>query len=260
MPYVTVDGTRLYYETHGDGEPLLLIHGLGSSTRDWEYQIPVFAKSYQVVVYDVRGHGRSDKPPGPYHLPLFARDAAQLMESLGLPPAHIVGISMGGMIAYQLAVSFPGKARCLIVVNANPELPLTTWRDRVLFWQRLLIVRLLGMRKMGEVLSNRLFVKPEQETLRKIFVERWAENDPRAYLTAMRAIFGWSVVDQLDAIQIPVLIIAADQDYTPVEEKERYAAMMPRAQVVRVDDSRHATPVEKPDVFNQIVLSYLPRI
>jgi pimeloyl-ACP methyl ester carboxylesterase len=72
MPTIPVNDTHLYYEIHGEGQPLLLIHGLGSSTRDWELQVPEFAKSHRVITFDLRGHGRSDKPAGPYSMAMFA--------------------------------------------------------------------------------------------------------------------------------------------------------------------------------------------
>jgi 3-oxoadipate enol-lactonase len=161
------------------------------------------------------------------------------------------------MIGLQLAVDAPDLVRSLVVVNAGSELVVRTLKERLGVWQRQLIVRLLGMRKMGEMLSQRMFPKPEQETLRQMFVERWAENDPRAYRAAMQALVGWSVTERLGQIRCPVLIVAADEDYTPVESKRAYAARIPNAEVVVIEDSRHGTPVEQPDRFNELVLGFL---
>lgn len=99
-----VGDIRLYYETCGQGAPLLLLHGLGSSARDWEHQASVFAERYRVVIPELRGHGRSDKPPGPYSMPLLANDIASLIESLDIAPAHVVGLSLGGFVAFQLVL------------------------------------------------------------------------------------------------------------------------------------------------------------
>lgn len=256
MPKITLNAIELFYEIHGTGEPLLLIHGLGSSSRDWEYQLPAFTEHYQVITCDVRGHGQSAKPPGPYNVPMFADDIIQLMQALDIAPAHVLGISMGGMIAYQMAVDHPEMVKSLIAVNCNPELPVRNFKDRLAIWQREIIVQLIGMRKMGQVLSERLFIKPDQEKLRQIFVQRWAENDPKAYLAAMRAIVGWSVVAELPKLTMPVLVIAADQDYSFVDDKTAYIPLMPNAQMLVIEDSRHATPVERPEAFNQAVLSF----
>lgn len=112
----------LYYETHGDGAPLLLIHGLGSSTLDWAPQVAHFSERFRVITLDVRGHGRSDKPPGPYSVPIFAGDLVELLDALHIESAHLAGISMGGMIAFQLAVDAPQRVRSLTIVNSGHEL------------------------------------------------------------------------------------------------------------------------------------------
>jgi len=260
MPKLHARDIDLYYESTGQGQPLLFIHGLGSSTRDWEPQVPVFAARYRVVTFDVRGHGQSDKPPGPYSVPLFAADTATLIRALDIAPAHVAGISMGGMIAFQLAVDAPELIRSLVIVNAGPEFVVRTIKERLQLLQRLLVVRLLGMRKMGEVLSKRLFLKPEQEELRQTFVERWAENDKRAYRDAMRALVGWSVAEHLGTIDVPTLVIASDEDYTPVALKEAYVAQMPQAELVVIEDARHAVTAERPAQFNQALLAFLTRL
>ena len=246
-----------YYEIAGQGEPLVFIHGLGSSARDWELQIVFFSRHYQVIAYDVRGLGQSDKPPGPYSIRLFSRDLAGLLEALGIGPAHIVGISLGGMIGLQLAVDAPELLKSLVVVNSMPEMTIRTWKQRIQVVQRFLIVQLFGVRKMGEVLARRLFPKPEQAEARATLVERWAENDPRAYRATGRAIVGWSVIDRLEEITCPVLVVTADQDYTPVEAKASYVKRLPRGKLVVIDDSRHATPVDQPEAFNKAVLAFL---
>jgi len=259
MSKLHVGDVALYCEISGRGQPILFIHGLGSSSRDWELQVPLFSQHYRVVTFDVRGHGQSDKPPGPYSLPLFAGDAAGLIEALDLGPVHVVGISMGGMIAFQLALSAPALVKSLTIVNSGPELVLRTWQERLNGLQRLFVARLLGMRKMGQILSARLFPKLEQDELRRMFVERWAENDRRAYVNSMKALLGWSVVDRLDEIGCPTLVIAADEDYTPVSYKKDYVAKMAQAELVVIEDSRHATPVERPEQFNRALMDFLTR-
>ena len=255
MSTIQISGITLHYEIFGQGQPILFIHGLGSSGRDWEYQVDFFRKDYQVITPDIRGHGQSDNPPGPYTVPMFAADTAKLMEAVDIAPAHVVGISMGGMIGFQLAVDRPELVKSMVIVNSSPELIPRTFKERLLIKQRFAIVRLLGMRKMGEVLSKRLFIK--QEDLRQQLVERWAENDPQAYREAMRALVGWSIVDRLDTINCPLLVIASDEDYSPLAAKEAYAAKIPGAKLEIIEDSRHAVAVEHPEQFNAIVAAFL---
>src|SRR2546423_573191 len=163
MPIARIRDLDVYYEISGAelGNPVLCIHGLGSSTLDWEHQIAALAKQHTVITYDVRGHGRSGKPRGRYSVRQFAEDATALIEHLEPGPVNVLGISMGGMIALQLAADSPHLVRSLVIVNSGPEMVLRTWKQRIAIYQRFVIVRLMGMRKMGQVLATALLPKPE---------------------------------------------------------------------------------------------------
>jgi 3-oxoadipate enol-lactonase len=259
MPKLRSNGIELYYEVNGKGQPLLFIHGLGDSTETWEKQVAFFSKSYAVVTFDVRGHGQSDKPRGPYSIPLFTQDTAALIRSLHIAPAHVVGLSLGGMIAFQLAVSYPDLLRSMTIVNSGPAMILRSFKQRFEIYRRLFLIRALGMRAMGKFISNRLFPKQEQVELRSMVADRIARNDKRAYLDSTRALVGWSVAKQLASISCPTLVISADQDYTPVSVKEAYVAKMPRGELVVIEDSRHVTHIDQPEKFNKVLLSFLSR-
>lgn len=260
MPIIHVNGIDLYYESHGAGDPVLLVHGLGSSTLDWEAQVAVLARHHRVITFDVRGHGRSAKPKQRYSVALFAEDTAALIRALDLGPMHVVGISMGGMIAFQLAVTAPELVRSLVIVNSGPAMPVTTWSQRMMIWTRVAIVRLRGMRTMGTMLADRLLPKPEHAPLRAQFVERWAANQPRAYLSALHGLLNWTVMEHLKDIRCPTLILSGDLDYTPVAVKQEYTALIPGAELVVIPDARHMMPVERPEPFNQALLSFLARL
>ena len=260
MPYCTVDDAQLYYEVEGSGPPLLLIHGLGSSRRDWFAQVAHFAEFYRVIQLDLRGHGRSERPPGPYHIAQFARDVAVVLRKLNAAPAHVVGLSMGGMVALELGADAPCLVKSLVVANSMADARLHTWEDLWFYVSRRVAVQVLGMRRVGHILADQLFVKPDQDTLRREFVKRWSENNKQAYLWSMDAIMGWSVADRLSSIRTPTLLVSSDHDYTPVSEKEHIAAEMPKATLAVVEDARHALPVEKPDAFNAVVEEFLEHV
>lgn len=260
MPTVRIADIDVYYESAGDGDPLLLIHSLGSSGRDWERQIPAFSARYKVIAVDLRGHGRSGKPAGPYSIPLFAADTVGLLDALGIPSAHVLGLSLGGMVAFQLAVDWPERVRGLVIVNAAPAFRIRTFRERLLVLQRHVVVRLLGMRGIGRLLGRRLFPMPEQAALRRGMVERFAQNDSRAYREALRATTAnWSVEHRLHEVRCPTLVIAAADDYTPVSHKEAFVGKLRDGQLVVIQDSRHATPIDQPEAFNKAVLDFLAR-
>lgn len=260
MPVLQLQDLALYYEVTGDGSPLLLIHGLGSSSRDWEMQIEPFAKDYQVITLDLRGHGQSGKPPGPYSIRMFAEDTAALVRRIDILPAHVVGISMGGMVAFELAVHFPQLLCSLTIVNSYPEMRVETLQEHLQVWRRFLILELLGMRGMGRMLGGRLFPFPEQSDLRETFVSRWAQNNKRAYRESLRAILNWDVESRLGEIDCPVLVVASDQDYVTVEEKRVYTAKIPNAKLVIIEDARHAVTAERPDQFNTVLRDFLTSI
>lgn len=260
MPYFTVDDACLYYDESGTGDPLLLIHGLGSSSRDWVEQISHFAAHYRVLRFDLRGHGRSERGAGPYSVAQFARDAAVLLRKLDVGPAHVVGLSLGGMVAFELGADAPQLVRSLVIANSVADTRLHSWGDVWFYVSRRLAVQLLGMRRVGRLLARKLFVKPSQEQLRRKFAERWARNDRQAYLRSVDAITRWSAADRLDRIPAPTLLVASEEDYTPVATKNRVAARMPNAGLAVVQDARHALPVEKPEVFNGLVDDFLDRV
>jgi len=260
MPFVSVDGTRLYYEETGTGSPLLFLHGLGSSSRDWFEQVSYFKDRYRVLQLDLRGHGRSERASGPFHMAQFARDVAVFLRQLDGAPAHIVGLSMGGMVGFEVAVGAPRLVRSLVATNSPADTQLNTWSDVWFYASRRTAVQILGMRRVGEIIADRLFVKPGQETLRREFVERWADNDRASYVGAVDAIMGWSVLDRLSRISAPTLLISSAEDYTPVAEKNRVVARIPNAELAVVEDARHALPVERSEAFNALVDDFLDRV
>lgn len=257
MPTANLETIALYYEEQGAGEPLILLHGLGSSIGSWEYQRASFAEQYRVIVVDVRGHGRSAKPPGPYSVPQFAADIFALLDQLHIDRFHLLGLSMGGMIGFQMAVEQPERFKSLTVVNSGPELIAQNWKERWQILQRRLVLNFTSMEKIGEFIGERLFPEPHQAHYKELFVQQMGENDPQAYKAATNALLGWSVRAQLGRIQCPVLVISGDMDYTPVANKEAYVRQMPTARLLVIENSRHATPIDQPEAFNTAVLHFL---
>ena len=191
---------------------------------------------------------------------MLFRSTAALIRALDIAPVHVIGISMGGMIAFQLAVDSPELVRSLVIVNSGPAMPIRTLAQRLMIWTRIAIVRVRGMRKLGEVLAAKLLPQPEHAAARAQFVERWATNDPAAYLSALRGLVNWTVMDALPQIDRPVLVLTGDRDYTPVAFKQAYTAMMKHAELVVIDDARHFAPIERPEPFNAALLAFLNRV
>lgn len=256
MPYAVIHRAKLYYERHGSGPAVVLIHGLGSSARDWSPQLEALARDHTVLVMDLRGHGRSeDFGDTPASVAGFAADLAELLDHQSLSEADIVGLSLGGAVAFQFARSYPTKTRSLVIVNSSPSFIPKTWRLRGMLWQRLLLIRLMGMTAMARVLARKLF--PADIALQRLFIERFGQNRKRSYLQTLKALTCWSVESELCQITCPTLVIGADNDYTSNAAKKAYVAQMPNAWLSIIPNSHHALPMERPDQFNLEVQRFL---
>ncbi len=130
MPVVAVDGVELYYESHGSGAPLLVLGGLGLDVSELGGLTGPLAARFRVIAVDNRGTGRSAKPAGPYPIEQMAADVAGLMDRLGLPSAHLLGISMGGRIAMALALAWPARVNRLVLVATSPRAAGARWLVR----------------------------------------------------------------------------------------------------------------------------------
>lgn len=258
MPRLQVRGrVRIHYREAGSGPPVVLLHGLGSSGRDWEYQLPAFAERYRVIVPDLRGAGESDKPRGPYRIADYAEDTWALLDKLGVGRVSLVGLSMGGATAFEMAATRPERVAKLAVVNCPPSFTIDSPRKALEVGMRLAVVRLLGMERMAEIVGRRLFPEPEQSELKAEFVRRYAANDKRHYLWALRSLPGWQVLDRLERIDCPALMVAAEHDYTPVAEKQAAVDRLPDGHLQVIRNSRHGTPIDQAETFNRVVLDFL---
>ncbi|MBM3119459.1 MAG: alpha/beta hydrolase [Chloroflexi bacterium] len=259
MPKIRINDVGIYYEMIGQGEPVLFIHGLASSSRSWEKQIPLFSQHYRVITFDLRGHGRSDKPLGPYSIEQFAADAIELLRTLDIKSANLVGFSLGGMVGFQMAVEAPEKVKGLVAVNCCPEGSVRSFDDGIDCFKHILLLQLNGTRKMRQCPNRQPLPIPNNGQSRQSVTERLAVRNKLAYASAFRSLMGWSVVNRLHTIACPILLIASDQDYIPVSVKQAYVSKMPRAELAVIGNSGHATPREQVEEFNNVVMEFLSK-
>jgi pimeloyl-ACP methyl ester carboxylesterase len=258
MPTLQLPDAELHYEQRGRGEPVVLLHGLGSSCVDWEPQLDALSDRHRAIAIDMRGSGRSrdlEQPAGPFSIATFAADVAAVLAHLDASPAHVVGLSMGGVVAFQLALDHPDAVRTMTIINSGPAVVPRTWQEYTAVAMRIALTNTFGPRGMAKMLAPKLFPRSEQARAR--FMERMAHNDRRAYAATQRAILGFDVSSRIGAITAPTLVVASDQDYTPVARKHEYARMMRDARVVVVPDSRHALPIEEPEKLQPILDAFL---
>lgn len=262
MPFLTTDGAEIHYEVAGAGEPILFLHGLGSSTLDWERQFEAFSGRYRTIAVDARGSGDSRdllKPSGPFTVAEFASDALAVLDHLDAAPAHVVGLSMGGVVAFQMAVARPQAMRTMTIVNSAPVFEVKGAGGRATIWLRRIISRLFGPKGMAKVLAPKLFPNAAHEPLRQQFIARMARNRRGAYIATQLAVLGWSVADRLETIAVPTLVVSAEHDYPFLANKQAWVRRMPCAEYAEVPDTHHALPVEAPGPFNAALAAFLAR-
>jgi 3-oxoadipate enol-lactonase len=277
MSIAKVDSIELYYEEQGSGDPLLLIMGLAADSTAWLFQIPDFAKHYRTIAFDNRGVGRSSKPPGPYTIHQMADDTAGLLDVLGITRTHVIGVSMGGMIAQELALRHPQRVRGLVLACTYPE------PDADIERQREFSVTQLGgsITASGEMQIDVKALDPMtffQHLLPAVFNPEFIANQlPKlielfsgalqygfsleAILGQVAAVMSHNATDRLHQITAPTLVITGDADrLVPPANSDILAKYIPGARLVKVPGGSHGFNFETPEIFNREVLNFLATV
>ncbi len=261
MKTIEINQTKIAYKHHGTGEAVLLVHGLGASTWTWEQQAEALLKEgYQVILPDLRGHGQSHVPEEGYQMTNFAEDLIQLIEKLGLEAVHLVGLSMGGVIAFEVAAQRPDLVKSLLISNTGPEYQMSLWQAVAFFVEREFCLSRFGIETLSKVLARKLFPDPHQEELRAQFISHWTKNDTEAYRKSFLGLIQWEMDKKYKAIQCPTRLIGTREDYTTVQDKIRFVHKLPNASLHIIENSRHITPLDQPQVFNQLMLDFLRKL
>ena len=264
MGFHRVGDDLLYYEYHNpsdhEGPTVLFLHGLGSCGEDWGLQIPVVSERYGVLTLDMPGHGRSSQPEGWPSIEDMAHRIAALLEAHAESAVHVVGLSLGGAVAMQLALAHPEAVRSLTLVNTFARLHTgSSGLSRRLV--RLVFVALGRMDRVGQWVAAGLFPQPDQKLLRQAAAERIASNPRRAYLRAIWAAARFDICDRLNELNIPTLVVAGELDKTvSMAAKRELADCIPGARLVVIPGSGHATPIDAAEEFNRTLLDFLLKL
>jgi pimeloyl-ACP methyl ester carboxylesterase len=274
MPTAQVRDIALYYEEHGSGDPLLCVMGFATDSTGWLLQVPEFSQRYRTIVFDNRGVGRSSKPAGAYTIHEMADDAAALLDHLDIDRAHVLGLSMGGMIAQELVLRHPHRVRALVLAATFPEPDVATEdQRRILFTQMGGSIDEAGQMRIDFTAMNPLLFF--QHMLPLVFSERFIQSElPKlmqlfsgalqygfsieAILGQMQAIMAHKATDRLAQVSSPTLVLTGDADrlISPANS-EVLASSIPGAKLVRIPGGTHGFNIETPDVFNRAVLDFL---
>src|ERR1700691_1002814 len=256
MPLFGHDNGAVHYLERGRGEPLLLIHGLGSSGADWALQVAALERRFRVIAPDLPGCGHSAAPRGERSIAGFAASLWALLDHLEAPRVNIVGFSLGGAVGLEMALQRPESVHRLALINSLATYRLDHWSKWLEAVLPQMIIPLVGMRRAAQFAARRLFPKPWQRPLRERAAQVVSAVPASSYLSAGRALIGWTAIDRLHRLKSKVLMIAAERDFTPLAEKRSLAARF-GADFVLVRGSRHGTPFDAVKVTNASLLALL---
>lgn len=248
-----------YLDENPSGQPVvLLLHGLGSNSSSWVLQTgPLIASGYRILAPDSRGFGQSTYP-GRISIQLMAADAAALLQSLKASSAIAVGISMGGVIAQQLALDHPGLISKLVLVNTFSCLRPRRLSEFSYFALRFLLVHTLGLQPQARAVARRIFPHPGQESLRQVLYSQITQANLHAYRGAMRTLARFDSRTRLAGLRIPTLVVTGEQDTTVHPDVQlALAQAIPGARQIIIPGAGHAASVDKPDEFNKLLLEFI---
>jgi pimeloyl-ACP methyl ester carboxylesterase len=261
MSNLNVNGCNLYYEIHGQGDPLVLIMGLRRNTEWWYRQIPELAQHFQVIAFDNRGAGRSDKPVMGYSIRLFADDTAGLMEALKIERAHILGISMGGYIAQELAVNYPAKVEKLVLGCTScggEKAVLMSPERRQRFTANAGLQPEEILRKNMDIYFSDDFVAHNHEKIEEFVKISLRHPQPvDAFMRQYDACQRHDTADRLSRISIPTLIMTGGDDpLVPPENSHILQELIPGAELSVFPGGRHCFFIEQAEQFNNQVVDF----
>ncbi|MFW9833226.1 MAG: alpha/beta fold hydrolase [Candidatus Thorarchaeota archaeon] len=269
LPYAPVGDIDIYYEVHGpqDAPPLVLIGGWASFRWIWFRQIPTLMKKYKCIVFDNRGAGKSSKPDYPYTMEMMAADTVGLMDALGVDRAHILGISMGGLIGQQIALSYPEKVRSLILVSTHfggpNHIPIP---DNVVALLVALPTETISYKQAREMRYRATFspqfIAENKELMEQIDV--WVQQHPAplyAQVNQSSATAEFDSESKLKNITAPTLILQGANDFTILPKNaELLAERIPNSKLQFIEGAAHFVIIEKYEEFNNAVMNFIDEV
>jgi len=266
MAKAKVNGIDINYSVQGKGEPLVLIMGYSGDQAGWMFQIRAFKKYYRVITFDNRGVGKSDKPDGAYSTKMMADDAVGLMDHLGIKKAHVLGVSMGGMVAQAMAINYPERINKLVLgctyagrdglSGLSPEWPKALGYGEDYTDDD---ARSMPILKMADALYSLAFNRP---LFRIIFIPlariQARLNGSTGLLGQLEANLDHNTLNNLPAVKVPTLVITGTKDRViKPSSSEVIAKLIPNAKLIQIDGGSHMFSMEMSSRFNKEVLVFL---
>jgi 3-oxoadipate enol-lactonase len=261
MPTIQANGQTLYYEVHGEGEPLLLVMGLAADTMAWALQVPAFSARYRTVSFDNRDVGQSSMAEGPYEITDMAQDTLALADALELESFHLVGVSMGGAIAQEVALAAPDRVRTLTLAMTWPRGG--AWAAKLSELWSARVEHMSREQRVDELmlltLSEDFFENAEGVAwLRDLMLQNPHPQSADAFARQLDASSRHDTRERLGSVAMPTHVIGAEHDIlVPVWKSRELAELIPGARLSVVDAGPHGANLERAEEFNRLVLDFL---
>jgi pimeloyl-ACP methyl ester carboxylesterase len=258
---VAVDGLRLHVTEAGEGPALILLHGVSATHANWEHTIPAFADRWRVIAPDLPGHGRSDKPDAPYTIDFYAGIIRSLGHVLGVPEAIVVGNSLGGQIAIEIALTYPRWTRALVLAAPAGGFGSTI---RALRWAIGTVANPAVLRVTLPLALERCFYDPTQpgcDERRRILAERLAHEDYPSFARAVTRSLTGAVEagsQPLHGLVQPTLLVWGREDrFIALSGSRRLMREVPHARLAVIERCGHLPMLERPREFNRAMAEFL---
>jgi pimeloyl-ACP methyl ester carboxylesterase len=249
-----------FLDPNPSGKPaVLLLHGLGADGSSWTLQLPALSEAgFRPLAPDAPGFGASPYDGRGWNIRRAAAQMADLLRELGSGPAHIVGLSMGGVIAQQFALDFPQLTKKLVLVSSFSVLRPEDFNGWAYFVRRAAAVLTLGVQAQTQVVARRVFPNPQDQALREMYIAVVSRADPRAYRKAMLSLGLFDSRKRLGLIKAPTLVLTGAEDTTVSPARQRILVEgIPAARQVLIPQAGHAVSVDQAERFNRELLDFL---
>jgi 3-oxoadipate enol-lactonase len=258
MSFAANQGTKIYWDEQGLGEPVLLIMGLGYPSSLWHRTRPVLSQHFRTVAFDNRGVGESDVPPGPYSIAAMASDAAAVLDAAGISSAHVFGVSMGGMIAQEFALQYPARTRSLILGCTSPGGPSAVRAERKV--SDILRARGMTQEEAREAMLPYIYdaSTPRGRIEEDLSLRRRCLPSLEGYMAQLQAILAWESYSRIAEIAAPTLVIHGKSDaLVPPGNGKLLVARIPRAKLVLLEHASHLFLTDQTEVAHKEILEFL---
>jgi len=251
MPILNRDGVQLYYEVHGSGPAILLTHGFSATAEMWNANMAVLSQRYKWILWDMRGHGRSDSPndPARYSEELIVSDMAALLDTCGEKQAVIAGHSLGGYMSLAFHLVHPERVKALILLDTGPGYKKDDARA--------------GWNKRAEAMAKNFETKGLDALGRSAEVMACTHRSAQGLALAARGMLAQrdgQIINSLETIKVPTLIGVGSKDEAYFAASDYMTSKIPAATKVVIPDAGHAPNIDQPEVFNKAVLEFLGRV